>query len=203
MQRTEGQSPSADELAILRLINRWMVYRDSGDWARLRAIWHEDGTMTAGWRQGPADDFIAASKAGWDGKLNVIHELGAVEIEMNGGRAISQNKMTITVRGDLDGTLCDVTCMGRHLDRWEKREGLWGLLARQTIYDRDRVDSVVPGEVPKLDLALLHSYGDAYRHMAYILIKLGYEVSREHPALKTPEGDALLSQLRGWLAEGS
>ena len=100
-----------------------------------------------------------------------------MEIVVEGDRAISQNKMTITSRGDLDGTLCDVTCMGRHLDRWEKRDGLWGLLSRQTIYDRDRVDSVVPGEVPPLDQTLLMSYGEAYRHLAYLLVRRGFQVS--------------------------
>jgi len=203
LTRTEGAPPSDDELAILRLINRWMVYRDSGDWVRLRSIWHEDGTMAAGWRQGPADDFIAASRAGWDGKLKVMHALGAVKVEVAGERAISQNKMIISVRADLDGTLCDVACMGRHLDRWEKRRGLWGLLSRHTIYDRDRLDAVVPGEVPALDLDLLHSYGEAFRHMAYIMIKLGYEVSREHPAMNTPQGDALVSDWRAWLISNS
>ena len=155
--------------------------------------------MTAGWRQGPADDFIAASKAGWNGKLKVAHELGAIEVEVLGSRAISQNKIVITVRVDLDGTLCDVTCMGRHLDRWEKRVGLWGLAARETIYDRDRLDAVVPGEVPKLDLALLHRYGEGFRHMAYAFIKLGFEINSRFPALKTPEGDALVSAWRAWL----
>ena len=199
MQRTEGSAPSADELAILRLINRWIVYRDSGDWVRLRAIWHEDGTMTAGWQAGPADAFIAACKAVFEGSQNVVHELGAVEIVVKDHRAISQAKMTITSRGELDGTLCDVTCMGRHLDRWEKREGLWGLLARQTIYDRDRVDPVVPGEVPQLDQALLTSFGEAYRHLAYLLVRRGFQVSQQHPALKTPQGDALTNDWRNWL----
>ena len=199
MHRTEGAAPTADELAILRLINRWIVYRDSGDWVRLRAVWHEDGTMTAGWKQGPADDFIAACKVIFEGTQNVVHELGATEIVVRDDRAISQSKMTITTRGDLDGVLCDVTCMGRHLDRWQKREGLWGLLARQTIYDRDRVDPVVPGERPQLDHALLTSYGEAYRHLAYFLAERGFEVSRKHPALKTPEGDALLSEWRAWV----
>ena len=201
MTRTEGASPSDNELAIHRLINRWIVYRDSGDWERLRAIWHEDGTMTAGWRKGSADDFIAASKAGWDGKLKVMHELGAVEVEVVGNRAVSQNKMAIWVRADLDGVLCDAMCMARHLDRWEKRGALWGLLARETIYDRDRLDAVIPGEVPQLDFSLLNSYGEGYRHMAYMFIKLGHEISTDFPALKTPQGDALVSAWRAWLRQ--
>ena len=103
------------------------------------------------------------------------------------------------MRADLDGTLCDVACMGRHLDRWEKRQGFWGLLSRQTIYDRDRLDAVVPGEIPKLDLELLNSYGEAFRHIAYILVKQGYEVSRDHPAMNSPSGDALVKDWREWL----
>ena len=201
-RRSEGSIPSDDELAILRLINRWIVFRDSGDWARLRAIWHDDGTMTAGWQQGPADDFIAACVAGWNGRLKVMHELGAVAVEADGARAVSQNKMTITVRADLDGTLCDVTCMARHLDRWEKREGLWGLAGRETIYDRDRLDAVNPGEIPVLDQALLESFDEAYRHMAYILVKLGYDISHEHPCLDSPHADALVARWRAWLSAG-
>jgi hypothetical protein len=198
--RTEGAAPGADELAILRLVNRWIVYRDNGDWERLRAIWHEDGTMTAGWQMGPADGFIAASKERWDdGRMKVAHELGAIEVEVLGDRAISQNKITITVRAELDGSVCDVTCMGRHFDRWEKRDGLWGLLGRQTIYDRDRLDTVVPGEVPKLDLDLLHSFGEPFRHIAYVFIKVGYAITPAHPAFRTPEGDALVSEWRAWL----
>ena len=60
--RTEGAAPSADQQAIVSLINQWIVHRDGGDWARLRPIWHEDGRMTASWRQGTADEFIASNR---------------------------------------------------------------------------------------------------------------------------------------------
>jgi hypothetical protein len=202
MPRSEGAPPSADEQAILSLINKWMVYRDSGDWERLRPIWHEDGRMSASWRQGTADEFIAANRASWDKGLSIFHELSAVAIEVRGARALSQTKMTITQRARLDGVICDVTCMARHQDRWEKRDGLWGLLLRETVFDRDRIDPVTPGEAIPLDRALLESFPEPYRHLGYLQTKLGYPIGRNIPHLRSPEAEALLAQGRRWLAAG-
>ena len=199
MTRTEGAAPSADELAIRGLINKWMVFRDSGDWERLRPIWHADGRMAASWRQGTADEFIASNKASWGKGLSIFHELGAIAVDIRGDRALSQTKMTITQRADLDGTVCDVTCFARHLDRWEKRDGLWGLLLRETIFDRDRLDPVVPGATPTLDLELLMSFPEQYRHLGYLQTKLGFPISRDIPRLHSAAGDALLAEGRRWL----
>ncbi|HTI68027.1 MAG TPA: nuclear transport factor 2 family protein [Caulobacteraceae bacterium] len=199
MPRTEGAPPGADEQAIQALINKWMVYRDAGEWDRLRPIWHEDGRMAASWRQGTADEFIASNRANWDKGLSIFHELGAVAIEVRGARALSQTKMTITQRAALDGVVCDVTAMARHLDRWEKRDGLWGLVLRETLFDRDRLDSVVPGQAPALDRALLESFPEPYRHLGYLQTKLGFEISRDIPRLRSPAGDALIAEGRRWL----
>lgn len=200
MIRTEGAAPTADEQAIVRLIHRWMVFRDSGDWDRLRPVWHADGRMSASWRQGTADEFIASNRASWDSGLSIFHELSAVAVELNGERALSQTKMTITQRAPLDGVMCDVTCMARHLDRWEKRDGLWGLVLRETVFDRDRIDPVIPGEAIPLDRALLESFPEPYRHLGYLQTKLGYDVSREIPHLRSPAAAALIAEGRRWLA---
>lgn len=200
--RTEGAAPGADEQAIVRLINRWMVFRDSGDWERLRPVWHADGRMSASWRQGTADEFIASNRAGWGKGISIFHELSAIAVELNGDRAVSQTKMTITQRATLEGVLCDVTCMARHVDRWEKREGLWGLVLRETLFDRDRIDPVTPGEAVALERALLESFPEPYRHLGYLQTKLGFEISRDLPHLRSPAGDALLAEARRWLAQG-
>jgi hypothetical protein len=107
--------------------------------------------------------------------------------------------MTITQRADLDGVMCDVTCMARHLDRWEKRDGLWGLLLRETVFDRDRIDPVIPGQTVKLDLDLLNSFPEPYRHLGYLQTKLGFEISRDIPRLRSEAGEALLAEGRRWL----
>ena len=53
---------SADKLAILEVVENWVLYRDAGDWERFATVWHTDGWMTATWFQGTAVDFIAASR---------------------------------------------------------------------------------------------------------------------------------------------
>ena len=87
------------------------------------------------------------------------------------------------------------------LDRWEKRARLWGLLARETIYDRDRIDAVVPGVLPVLDTALLQQYGEGFRHLAYAFIRLGFDIDTRFPAINTAEGDRLVLDWRNWLRE--
>ena len=195
----EGIAPSGDELAILRLINRWMVLRDGGDWERLRPIWHADGRMKALWRHGTADDFIAGSKAGWGKGLSVFHELGAVLIDLKGDRAISQNKMTISARGDLDGVLCEVSSMARHLDRWEKRQGHWGLVLRETVYDRDHLFAVAPGAAVHIDEALMRSFPEAYRGLGYLMTRLGYPIPTDLPVFDGEEERTCLDASRRWL----
>src|ERR1700730_10970680 len=40
---------AADRPAIRELIESWAVWRDSGDWIRLRSVWPDDGPMIATW----------------------------------------------------------------------------------------------------------------------------------------------------------
>ena len=47
--------------------------------------------------------------------------------------------MTIPQRGDVQGVPFDVVCTGRFYDFLEKRDGRWGMVLRQPIYEKDRV----------------------------------------------------------------
>jgi hypothetical protein len=53
-----------DRLAIAEVVQNWAIWRDAGDWERLRTAWHDDGWMSATWFQGPAAKFIEVSRAG-------------------------------------------------------------------------------------------------------------------------------------------
>ena len=105
-----------DELEIRRLIERWAVWRDAGDWERFATVWHPDGVMMATWFQGPFADFIRVTQEGWAKGVSILHFLGGSAIEVAGERAIAQTKMTISQRGPVDGVLCDVVCTGRFYD---------------------------------------------------------------------------------------
>ena len=115
-----------DRLEIRELVERWVVLRDAGDWERFRAVWHDDGRMMATWTQGTADEFIAMSKAGWEKGVRIHHVLGGQFADVVGDRAISQVKMEIHQRAEVEGVEVDVTCSGRFYDFLEKRDSRWG-----------------------------------------------------------------------------
>ena len=52
--------------------------------------------------------------------------------------------MTISQRAAVHDVLCDVVCTGRFYDFFERRDGRWGLVLRQPIYEKDRLDPVDP-----------------------------------------------------------
>ncbi|MBO0344701.1 nuclear transport factor 2 family protein [Roseibium sp. CAU 1637] len=192
-----------DRLTIRDLVESWAVWRDANDWKRFRTVWHDDGIMQATWTQGTADEFIAMSKAGFAKGVRILHFLGGNTIDLKGARAISQTKMTIAQRAKVEGVLCDVVCTGRFYDFFEKRSGRWGLVLRQPIYEKDRLDPVAPDETPKLDPHLLASFPEGYRHLAYLQSGLGYKVKTDMPGLVGPEVEALYRRGAGWLDGGS
>jgi hypothetical protein len=173
-----------DRRLIAELLQNWVVWRDAGDWERFRAVWHPDGRMMATWTQGTGDEFIAISKEGWAKGVSILHFLGGISIDLAGDRAISQTKMTISQRAVVEGVEVDVLCTGRFYDFLEKRGGSWGIVLRQPIYEKDRMDPVTPGAAPALDRALLESFPVGYRHLAYLQTRIGYVVKKDMPGLQ-------------------
>ena len=190
---------TGDRDAIRDLIENWVVWRDAGDWARFRTVWHDDGTMMATWFQGPADEFIRVSREGFERGVRILHFLGGISVEVAGARAISQSKMTITQRAELDGVECDVVCTGRFYDFLEDR-GRWGIVLRQPIYESDRILPVDPAAPPALDRGLLESFPVGYRHLAYLQTRNGFAVKPDMPGLTGPEVVSLYASGARWLS---
>ncbi|MFI4924601.1 MAG: nuclear transport factor 2 family protein [Vicinamibacteria bacterium] len=188
--------------AIRELVENWALWRDAGDWERFRTVWHDDGRMMATWFQGSADEFIRVTKEGWDRGVSILHFLGGSAIDVRGARAIAQTKMTISQRGAVDGVACDVVCTGRFYDFLEKRAGRWGVVLRQPIYEKDRLDPVDPSADLALDRAILERFPEGYRHLAYVQTKLGFKVKADMPGLKGLAVEALYARGAAWLAGG-
>jgi len=193
-------SDALERQAIRDIVESWAVWRDAGDWERFRTVWHPDGRMMATWFQGSADQFIRVSREGFEKGVNILHFLGGSSIDLTGNRAVSQTKMTISQRARVHDVLVDVVCTGRFYDFIEKRNGLWGLVLRQPIYEKDRMDPVDPSARLTLDATLLASFPEGYRHLAYLQTAIGLKVKPDMPGIKGPEVEALYALGRGWLA---
>jgi hypothetical protein len=191
---------STDREAIRELVESWAIWRDAGDWERFRTVWHDDGKMMATWFQGSADEFIRVSREGFERGVRILHFLGGSSVEVAGDRAIAQTKMTISQRGPVEGIECDVVCTGRFYDFFERRDGRWGLVLRQPIYEKDRADPVDPAARLELDPKLLARFPEGYRHLAYVQTQIGYAVNDDIPGLTGGEVEALYARGAAWLA---
>jgi hypothetical protein len=188
-----------DQRAIRYLIENWAVWRDALMWDRFRTVWHDDGRMMATWFQGTADEFIKVSQEGYERGVRILHFLGGTSIDIADMRAIAQTKMTISQRASVDNVVCDVVCTGRFYDFVEKRKDRWGLVLRQPIYEKDRLDPVDPAARLELDKNLLAQFPEGYRHLAYLQTRIGYNVKTDMPGLDGPEVAALYRRGEGWL----
>jgi hypothetical protein len=198
---TEKSMPdiAEDKRMIRELVENWALWRDARMWDRFRTVWHADGRMMATWFQGSFEEFIKVNDEGWARGVRILHFLGGSTVDVSGDRAIAQTKMTISQRAAVDGVLCDVVCTGRFYDFFEKRDGRWGLVLRQPIYEKDRLDPVDPAARLVLDQELLRRFPEGCRHLAYLQTRIGYRVKPDMPGLEGAELDALYARGARWL----
>lgn len=192
-------SEPEDRVTIRALVENWVVWRDAGFWDRFRTVWHEDGVMQATWTQGTVDEFIDMSQKGFAKGVRIHHFLGGHSSDISGDRAISQTKMTINQRALVHDVEVDVACTGRFYDFIARREGRWGIVLRQPIYEIDRMTVVDPNQSVELDETLLNQFPYGYRHLAYLQSLIGYDVKKDMPGLTGPEVDALYARGQAWL----
>lgn len=154
----------------------------------------------ATWFQGSADEFIRVTVEGWNKGVSILHSLGGSSIDLAGNRAVAQTKMTISQRAKVHDVLCDVVCTGRFYDFVERRGGRWGIVLRQPIYEKDRLDPVDPAATLTLDPELLRRFPEGYRHLAYVQTSIGYPVKIDMPGRLGNAVEALYTRGRNWLA---
>jgi hypothetical protein len=199
----EERAEAAEDRRLIReLVENWALWRDAGDWERFATVWHDDAVMMATWFQGPAADFIRVSREGFERGVNILHFLGGATVDLAGLRAIAQTKMTISQRAEVHGVLCDIVCTGRFYDFLERRDGRWGIVLRQPIYEKDRLDPVDPAATLTLVRERLDAFPAGYQHLAYAQSEIGYTVKRDMPGLSGPGVQRLYARGAEWLAGG-
>ena len=94
-------------------------------------------------------------------------------------------------------------CTGRFYDFFEKRDGRWGLVLRQPIYEKDRIDPVDPSAKLSLDQDLLRIFPKAIAILLICRHKIGYKVKTDMPGIEGPELDAFYARGARWLSGGA
>jgi hypothetical protein len=191
--------PLIEKLAIHDVVQSWALYRDTGDWEGLRSTVHDNAHMTATWFDGSFKDFILAVEQSWRKGSSSQHCLGGTVSAIRGCKAIAQTRMSIMVRGQIEGLEVDITCTGRFYDRVEKRGEHWKILKRNVIYEKDRLDLVDPSATLKLDTLRLNQFPQGYQHLAYLQSLHGANVSTQLATSRGPALDQLISEAQAWL----
>jgi len=194
----------AQERAVCRVLQVWAYSRDQGDWDALRNCFHPDGTITVSWYSGPASGFVERSMAMGQERRpeeRSKHLLGNMRAEVNGNRAILEADTVITVREFIDGHLFDFASHARFFHLVEQRGGEWRILQANCIYEKDRLEPVIPGSVPAsfYDQVKLEGPDNGFAFMRFRQIKKGRTIPKV-PLAGTPEEAALRAEAKRWLA---
>lgn len=140
-----------DEFEVRRVRQVWAFSRDHGEWETMRSCFHPDATVLVSWFSGTAANFVERTVAMTNERRpeeRSKHWFGNTRTKIKGDRAILETDALVLGRDFLDGHLFDFTIYGRMYDRIERRQGVWRILRMVFVYDKDRLDPVVPGSVP-------------------------------------------------------
>jgi hypothetical protein len=196
---------AAEESAVCNVRRRWAFARDQGEWETLRGCFHPDATITVAWYSGPASGFIERSIAMAGHRRAEEHHkhwLGNMRTNVAGARAVLETDAMVLIREFIDAHLFDYCCHLRFYDLLEKRDVVWRLSKASCIYEKDRLDPVIPGTVRASFFATIDlTGGDAgFAYMRFRQMKKGRAV----PAgivIAGSEGEQLLREEgRTWLA---
>ena len=156
--------------------------------------------MQTTWMDGPASVFVDVCERMSAGATRAMHYIGVPIVQVNGPCAIAQTRITILVRGQLDGIEVDASCYGWFVYRMIKLDGKWLIQSRAPIYEKDTLAAVDPAVTLKLDPELLAGYPAHYKHMAYMQSVVGAPINLDLPAPGS-QGQAQMLQACGdWLA---
>lgn len=164
-----------DRLQITDLLTGWM-HRDLGQWEQLRNLFHPDGTIEITWFEGLASDFVDGSMRMGASDVRTKHLIGTpvVTFNANATRAIVETNAMIIG----ENVKLNLGCIGhnRFYDMAEKRDGVWKLFHRQSIYDM--ASFTFPLGMVAIDQSMVGKYPREYAALAYLLEKSGFPVQR-------------------------
>lgn len=134
-----GLSPALHDLldrqAIAQLSIDYMRALDRLDPDLLRSVYHPDATDERGFHSGSACDFCDFAMAALKDHHANHHMIGQMDIALEGDVAFGEIYFQAFHRLVQDGTDVDFIVIGRYVDRYERREGVWKIAHRSELND--------------------------------------------------------------------
>ncbi|WP_034948311.1 nuclear transport factor 2 family protein [Erwinia oleae] len=169
------QNELQDRQQLNDLINGWM-HRDLGEWDQLRDMFHPDGTIEITWFEGLGSDFVNGSMRMGASDVRTKHLIAtpAVTFNASGTKAILETNAMIVAENVKINVGCE--SHNRFYDMAEKRDGVWKLFHRQSIYDMGTF--TFPLGLVEIDQSIVTKYPREYAALAYVLEKSGFPMQR-------------------------
>jgi hypothetical protein len=126
-----------DKDQIRDLLMQYCRGVDRCDAALMSSLFHEDGTAFGSSAWEFCDHFVPENEAD---TTFTVHMTGNIVIEVDADRANTETYFVTWVGREEDGReYVDAFC-GRYVDKWERREGRWGVTVRRTVHEWSRAN---------------------------------------------------------------
>lgn len=174
--------------------------RDRGWWNQMADCYHPDSRVRSMWFTGTGHEFTSASRDMAARGDHSRHRLSIPSVHLDGKRAVVSMPMAIEFRVELHGVEVDLVSYARGIYRVEQRNGQSKICDLSTVYERDTLTPVVPGDLVPLDRHRLDVMPASYRMLAYYFDVRGYDINLDMPGDDRPESAAgLLTEAIDWL----
>lgn len=186
-----------DRQQIVDLLTGW-IHRDLGEWEQLRNLFYPNGTIEITWFEGTASDFVDSSIRMGVSDVRTKHLIGTPIVTFNAGATkaiVETNAMIIA-----DNVTLNLGCIGhnRFYDMAEKRDGVWKLRHRQSIYDMSSF--TFPLGIVEIDQTTVAKYPREYAALGYLLEKSGFPVQRVFATRGSVLEQQMKIHAKHWLA---
>ena len=120
-----------------------------------------------------------------------------------GDRAVAETRMVLQVRAAVHGVAVDVICYGLFHDLFVRGAEGWRVQQRVPIYEKDRIDTLVPGQVLQLDAERLAALPEGCRHLTYVQSQGGAQITPDLTVPGSAAFERLYAQGRAWLSDAA
>lgn len=158
-----------DKARVRELVEYERYCRDYSDYGTKQAerrLWFDDARIVTTWFDGSPDEFIPVTndpvpkiKVPDQGVIDAVHHrVNNTVVWLKENRAIAEMLCTLTFRCKIQGDWMDIAVMARMHYRAEKREGKWGLVFMDVVYEQDRMDPVFQDSTVKIPREVLQQH---------------------------------------------